>query len=153
MDKFDVAILACLQSNSRMPYIDIGARVGLSPSSCHKRLKVLEAAKIVTGYVAIVAEDRAGLKTNVYVQVTLKSQKEDVLMAFERAAALHGEIMECYLMAGLSDYMLRVLCRDAEDYERVHNNVLTRLPGVDRIVSNFAIRKVLRRTAAPLSAL
>ncbi len=103
MDKFDVAILACLQSNCRMPYIDLGERVGLSPSACHKRLKVLEESKIVTGYVAVVAEDRAGLKTNVYVQVTLKSQKEDVLIGFEKAAALHEEIMECYLMAGQSD--------------------------------------------------
>lgn len=149
LDAFDHRILAALQRNGKASFNDIAAEVGLSPSACHKRLKAIEERGLIAGYVAIVAEEKVGLKTHVFVQVTLKSQKEDVLAAFEKSVGRHREIMECYLMAGQSDYMLRILCRDAEDYERVHNQILTRLPGVDRVQTNFAIRKVLRRTAVP----
>lgn len=150
MDRFDSAILDCLQRDGQLSYVEIGSLVGLSPSACHKRVKAMEEDGLISGYVAIVSEERARLKTSVFVQVTLSSQKEEVLDAFESAIAGYPEIMECFLMAGLSDYLLRVLCRDGEDYERIHHGVLVRLPGVERVVSHFAIRKVLRRTAVPL---
>ena len=151
IDRFDKAILGQLQADSRLTFNEIGERVGLSPSACHKRVKAMEEAGLIAGYVAIVAEEQAQLRTSVFVQISLASQKQEVLEAFERAVSGHEEIMECFLMAGLSDYLLRVLCRDGEDYERLHNTILVRLPGVERVVSNFAIRKVLRRTAVPLS--
>ena len=151
IDRFDKAILGQLQADSRLTFNEIGERVGLSPSACHKRVKAMEEAGLIAGYVAIVAEEQAQLRTSVFVQISLASQKQEVLEAFERAVSGHEEIMECFLMAGLSDYLLRVLCRDGEDYERLHNTILVRLPGVERVISNFAIRKVLRRTAVPLS--
>lgn len=150
MDQFDRAILEVLQVNGQTPFTEIGDQVGLSPSACHKRVRALWDAKVISQQVAIVDEARAGLKTSVFVQATLKNQQQATLNAFEKAVARHGEIMECYLMAGLSDYLMRILCRDGADYERIHTDVLTRLPGVDRVITNFAIRKVLRRTAVPL---
>lgn len=151
LDKFDRAILSSLQSDSRRSFAEVGERVGLSPSACHKRVKALEEAGMISGYVAIVDEEAVQLRTSIFVQISLASQKQESLAAFERAVQAHEEIMECFLMAGLSDYLLRVLCRDMEDYQRIHNHILARLPGVERVVSNFAIRKVLRRTAVPLA--
>ena len=150
MDEFDAKLLRSLQRNCKLGLNDISAEIGLSPSACHKRVKAIEDNGYVAGYVAIVPEEKLGLKTSIFVQVTLKSEKEDELSKFEEAVRRHDEIMECYLMAGQADYLLRVLCRDVEDYERVHFKILTRLPGVDRVVSNFAIRKVLRRTDIPI---
>ena len=150
MDKFDVAILNILQEDGQTSFSELGDKVGLSPSACHKRVKELWGAGAITQQVVIVDERKAGLETSVYVQATLKNQHQTTLTAFERAVARHREIMECYLMAGVSDYLLRILCRDGADYERIHTEILTQLPGVDRVVSNFAIRKVLRRTAVPL---
>jgi Lrp/AsnC family leucine-responsive transcriptional regulator len=152
-DRFDFAILGCLQADTRLSFADMGTRVGLSPSACHKRVKALEEAGLITGYVATLSEEGARLHTSVFVQVSLAGQKQELLEVFESAVVKHEEIMECYLMAGTSDYLLRVLCRDSADYERIHNAILVRLPGVERVVSNVAIRKVLRRTAVPLSAL
>lgn len=150
MDNFDRAILEVLQNNGQTPFTDLGEQVGLSPSACHKRVKALWDEQLISQQVAIIDEAKAGLKTSVFVQATLKNQQQATLNAFEKAVSRHREIMECYLMAGLSDYLMRILCRDGDDYERIHTEVLTRLPGVDRVTTNFAIRKVLRRTAVPL---
>lgn len=149
-DKFDTAILEILQEDGQCSFSDLGDRVGLSPSACHKRVKELWRQGVITQQVALVDEREVGLETSVFVQATLKNQQQATLNAFEKAVTLHREIMECYLMAGLSDYLLRILCRDGADYERIHNEILTRLPGVDRVITNFAIRKVFRRTAVPL---
>ena len=151
LDSFDKSILSALQRDGRASLVDVGSQVGLSASACHKRIRSLEQAGFISGYVAVVSEEKVGLATSVFVQVTLKSQKEDMLAAFEASLQRHEEVMECFLMAGLSDYIVRILCRDAADYERIHNTILTRLPGVDRVVSNFAIRKVLRRNAVPVA--
>ncbi len=150
MDKFDIAILNVLQENAQTAFAELGEQVGLSPSACHKRVKELWRRGVITQEVVLVDERKAGLETSVFVQATLKNQQQATLTAFEKAVTYHREIMECYLMAGLSDYLLRILCRDGADYERIHAEILTRLPGVDRVVTNFAIRKVFRRTAAPL---
>lgn len=150
IDKFDRSILEILQANGQTSFAELGERVGLSPSACHKRVADLREAGIITQTVTLIDERLAGLETSVFVQATLKNQQQATLNAFEKAVARHGEIMECYLMAGLSDYLLRILCRDGAHYERIHNDILTRLPGVERVITNFSIRKVLRRTAVPL---
>ncbi len=150
MDDFDVAILNVLQEDGQTPFAELSEQVGLSPSACHKRVTELRRSGVITQHVALVDERRAGLETSVFVHATLNNQQHATLKAFEQAVSRHREIMECYLMAGLSDYLLRILCRDGVDYERIHAEILTRLPGVDRVVTNFAIRKVLRRTAVPL---
>ena len=152
LDEFDVKILRALQRNCKASFNDIAAEVGLSPSACHKRLKAIEESGIISSYVAIIAEEKVGLKTNVFVQVTLKSQKEETLTAFENSVSRHREIMECYLMAGESDYVLRVLAKDSADYERIHKEYLSRLPGVRRIHSSFALRSVVKRTGIQLGA-
>ncbi len=149
-DFFDTAILKILQEDAQTSYTELGERVGLSPSACHKRVKEMRRSGVITQEVVLVNERFAGLETSVFVQATLNNQQQATLDAFEKAVARHREVMECYLMAGVSDYLLRILCRDAADYERIHTEILTRLPGVDRVVTNFAIRKVFRRTAVPL---
>ena len=150
LDDFDRAILKILQADGQTSFSELGERVGLSPSACHKRVADLRASGVITQTVTLLDERLAGLETSVFVQATLKNQQRATLETFEKAVARHDEIMECYLMAGLSDYLLRILCRDGAHYERIHNDILTQLPGVDRVVTNFSIRKVLRRTAVPL---
>ncbi len=150
MDEFDAAILNVLQEDGQTPFTELGEQVGLSPSACHKRVKELRRSGVIAQQVVIVDERKLGMETSVFIQATLKNQRQATLTAFEKAVLLHREIMECYLMAGLSDYLLRILCRDGADYERIHADILTRLPGVDRVITNFSIRKVLRRTAVQL---
>ena len=150
LDRFDIAILNLVQENGLMSFAELSEQVGLSPSACHKRVSALRQSGVITRTVSLVDERKAGLETSVFVQATLKNQQQTTLTAFEKAVARHPEIMECYLMAGLSDYLLRILCGDGADYERIHTDILTQLPGVDRVVTNFAIRNVLRRTAVPI---
>jgi DNA-binding Lrp family transcriptional regulator len=150
MDNFDISILNVLQEDGQVSFTELGERVGLSSSACHKRVKELRQSGLIARHVAIIDEHKAGLETSVFVQATLKNQQKKTLAEFEQAVSRHREIMECYLMAGLSDYLLRILCRDGKDYERIHTDILTRLPGVERVITNFAIRNVLRRTAVPL---
>ena len=150
MDNFDKSLLSILQEDCQTSFSTLGEKVGLSPSACHKRVKEMEKSGLIARQVVIVDEHLSGLKTSAFVQATLKDQKEETLAAFENAIRKHHEIMECYLMSGDSDYLLRILCRDGTDYERIHKQILTRLPGVERVITNFAIRKVFRRTAIPL---
>ena len=102
---------------------------------------------MISGYVALVAQEAIGRPTNVFIEVTLKSQSEESLRTFERAASACPEIMECYLMAGDADYLIRVVAANSEDYERIHRQHLTVLPGVARIRSSFALRAVCKKTA------
>jgi len=127
--------------------------VGLSNSACHRRVKAIEDNGYINNYVAIPNEVKLGLHTSVFVQVTLDNQRDTNLDNFEKAVSERPEIMDCYLMSGDADYLIRVLIRNAADYEAFHHNFLTRLPGVQRVVSNFAIRSVLRRTKVPLKYL
>ena len=150
LDKVDVAILTELQEHGRLTNAELAERVGLSPSACHRRVKALESAGVIDRYVAILSDQALGRGITVYVQVTLDNQKRETLEAFEAAAAGVPEAMECYLMSGAADYLLRLVVRDAADYERVHREVLSGLPGVDRLVSSFTIRRVFSRTAMPV---
>jgi len=150
LDSVDISILNRLQEQGRLTNAELAERVGLSASACHRRVKALEGAGIIDRYVAILSELALGRGITVYVQVTLDNQKRDTLVAFEEAVEHVPEVMECYLMSGDADYLVRVLVRDANDYERVHREVLSSLPGVTRLVSSFTIRRVFSRTAMPV---
>ncbi len=150
MDIKDKHILSELQSDGRLTNLDLAERVNLSPSACHRRVKSLEDTGIIDKYVAIISARKVGKKTSVFVQATLDNQRRETLELFEHAVEQVDEIMECYLMGGDSDYIMRVLVSDPSEYERLHQDVLTRLPGVQRVVSNFAIRSLFRRTAIKL---
>lgn len=153
MDKFDTEILSFLQLNGRASFQEVGEVAGLSLSACHKRVKALEKDGVIERYAAIVNEDRIGLRTSTYVQVRLKDQQQETLDAFEAQVVTHPEIMDCVLMAGDWDYLIRILCNGVQDYERIHHDILTALPGVERVNSNFALRTVCRRTEVPLDLL
>lgn len=150
MDRIDVKILLHLQQNGRASYQEIGEAVGLSFSACHKRVKVLKERGVIERYAAILNEEKAGYPISAYVRVTLKEQSKDALEAFEKAVARNPEIAECVLMSGDSDYFLRILCGGIKDYDRIHREFLTSLPGVDSVQSSFALRTIFRRTSVPV---
>ena len=147
LDKTDKKILGILQADGRVTNAELAKRVNLSASACLRRVQNLEATKVISGYVALLAQEAIGRPTNVFIEVTLKSQSEESLLTFERAASACPEIMECYLMAGDADYLIRVVAANSEDYERIHRQHLTVLPGVARIRSSFALRAVCKKTA------
>jgi DNA-binding Lrp family transcriptional regulator len=147
LDAIDRRILNTLQQEGRITNQDLAERVGLSPSACLRRVQVLEGEGVIEGYSALVSPGSLGFMTTVLVQITLERQTGDYLTKFEDAVRSHPRVMECNLMSGASDYLLRVLVRDAEDYEKLHKEVLSNLPGVARIQSNFALRTVVRRTS------
>ncbi len=144
MDEIDRGIIRALRQDGRMPNAALAATVGLSPSACLRRLRLLESRGIIRGYTVLVDDPSpAGLVT-VIVQITLDRQTDDHLRRFEDAVRRCPEVRECHLMTGIADYLLRVEARDAADYERIHKEALSRMPGVARIQSSFAIRTVIR---------
>lgn len=147
LDKTDRKILTLLQADGRMTNAGLAQRVSLSASACLRRVQRLEEAGVIAGYVALVRQEAIGRPTSIFVEVTLKSQSEESLKAFERAVQGCADIMECFLMSGDADYLIRVVAADTQDYERIHKQHLTRLPGVARIRSSFALRAVCRKTA------
>ena len=150
IDTVDRAILAALQADGRLTNADLAERVGLSPSACLRRVRALEQAGVIEGYTALIDQAVSGRPQSVFVQVTLASQESHDLEAFEARVVDRPEVMECYLMTGDADYLLRVIVKDASDYERLHREFLTRLPGVDRVKSSFALRVVRKTSAVPL---
>ena len=147
LDSIDIAILKNLQPEGRLTNADLAERIHLSPSSCLRRVRLLEDAGIIDGYAALVNQSAIGKPSNIFIEVSLVSQSEESLNAFEEAVADCPEVMECYLMAGDADYLLRVVASDSADYERIHKTHLSRLPNVSRIRSSFAIRTVCKKTA------
>ena len=150
LDKIDRIILHEVQRDAKLTNHQLAQRIPLSESACLRRVRALEEAGFIRGYVGLIDQTQAGYPDNVFVQVTLNSQQRDDLEAFETAVRQIPEIMECYLMSGAADYLIRVVAADARDYERIHSQYLTRLPGVDRVHSNFALRTVLKNTALPV---
>lgn len=146
-DKIDRKILALLQANGRMSNAELAQNVSLSPSACLRRVQKLEESGVIAGYVALVRQEAVGRPTSIFVEVALKTQSEESLNTFERAVQDCPDIMECYLMSGDSDYLIRVVAADTQDYERIHKQHLTRLPGVARIRSSFALRAICKKTA------
>lgn len=149
-DRIDRRILALLQEDGRMANADLAEAVGLSPSACLRRVRALEEAGVIEKYVALLDQSQIGRRMDIFVEISLNSQANEVLTRFEKAVALSPEIMECYLMAGDADYLLRIAAADPTDFERIHRDHLARLPGVSRMKSSFAIRTVARSTAFPL---
>lgn len=150
MDKVDLQILRALQHDGRLSNVELAQHVHLSESATLRRVRALEEAGYITRYVALLSAQKTGFPTNVFVNITLHRQDQADLQAFEEAVRKVPEVMECYLMTGVSDYLLRVACRDAADFERLHSQHLTRLPGVSRVQSSFALRVVRRTTELPL---
>jgi DNA-binding Lrp family transcriptional regulator len=148
LDPFDHKILEELEHNGALTSAALAERVGLSPSACHRRVKTMEAAGVIEGYAAILSEKALGRGATVFVAVTLENQRRETMAAFERAVAQCREVQDCHLMTGESDYLLRIVITDDDRYERVHQETLSRLPGVRRLVSNFTIRTVFRRGAS-----
>ena len=150
IDNRDRIILHAIQQNGRISNADLAERISLSESASLRRLKRLEDAGLIRDYVGLVDQSLAGYPDNVFVQITLASQQREDLAAFEQAIVELPEVMECYLMSGEADYLVRVIVRDARDYERIHSHYLTALPGVDRVHSGFALRTVVKRTELPV---
>ncbi|PHZ83294.1 Lrp/AsnC family transcriptional regulator [Paremcibacter congregatus] len=149
LDRIDHAILKILQKEGRISNNDLADRIGLSASACLRRVKALENNDVIDRYVAIVPQTAAELPDNVFVQITVEKQTKEKLAEFERSVKNCPQIMECYLMSGDADYLLRVIVSDASDYERLHMDVLTALPGVSQIKSNFSLRTVTKKTSIP----
>ncbi len=145
LDAIDRQIVHLLQQDGRLPNAKLAAAVKLSPSSCLRRLRLLERDGVIRGYTALVEADEPERAT-VLVEIVLERQTAESMMRFENAVRRCPEVRECYLMSGPSDYLLRVEARDTAEYERIHSEQLSRLPGVSRVKSSFAIRRVKRRS-------
>ena len=143
LDAIDRNILRLLRLDARMSNARLAAEVGLSPSACLRRIRLMEKAGVIRGYTVLVDASEAGASIAVIINITLERQTEDHLDRFEAAVRRHPEIRECFLMTGGSDYLLRVEVANAGDFERIHKEILSTLPGVLRIHSSFSIRNVL----------
>lgn len=150
LDTIDRRILAELQDDARLANLALADKVGLSPSPCSRRVRLLEEAGVIRRYAALVDPAAVGLPVSVFVSVSLERQVEDALAVFERAVAACPEVMECYLMTGDADYLLRVVAADLESFQRFLLDNLTRIPGVRSIKSSFALKQVVYRTALPI---
>ena len=150
IDTIDRAILKEMQVDGRISNADLAEKVALSQSACLRRVRSLEEGDVIERYTAIVNQAASDMPQNVFVQITLKSQESHDLEAFEDEIHNHPQVMECYLMSGDSDYLIRVIVADAANYERLHRQFLTRLPAVDRVKSSFALRTVLKKTQIPI---
>lgn len=140
MDSLDCTIVAQLGQDSGLTSEELGARVGLSPSAAHRRVKALEQAGLILGYRARLSRAARGNPSTVFVSVTLTDQRQATMLQFERALAQTAQVGEAHLMSGESDYLLKVLVREEDSYERIHREVLSILPGVHRLVTQFTIR-------------
>jgi DNA-binding Lrp family transcriptional regulator len=150
IDEIDRRIIAELQSNSKLTNVELAAKVGLSASPCLARVRELERDGVLRGYVALVNADALRLKITVFIQITLEKQTEKALEVFESRIRAFPEVMECYLMTGDSDYLVRLVVPDVRALQDfiVHN--LTTIPGVANIRSSFALKQVTYKTALPL---
>jgi len=150
LDAIDRRILGRLQDNARLTNVELAEAVGLSPSPCLRRVRALEQTGTIRRYVALLDPAAVGLPVSVFVNVTLERQIESALERFEAAILKRPEVMECYLMTGDADYLLRVVTADLSAYERFLVEHLTRVPGVASIKSSFALKQVKYRTALPV---
>ena len=146
----DAKILHRLQNNARISNVDLARAVGLSPSPCLRRVRALEDSGLIRSYATLLEPAALGLDVSVFVRVSLEKQVEKALERFETAVMKRSEVMECYLMTGDSDYLLRVVVPDIESFERFLLDHLTRIPGVASIKSSFALKQVKYGTALPL---
>jgi DNA-binding Lrp family transcriptional regulator len=153
LDEIDLRILRELQTNASMTNVELAERVGLSPSPCLRRVRELTEAGVLYRRVALVDPSSLGLTVNVFVRVTLEKQVQENLKLFQQSIEHCPEVVECYLMTGESDYLLRVVVPDLAAYEKFLINSLTRIAGVSNIQSSFALKQVKYSTALPLGHL
>lgn len=149
-DTIDRRILQILQKRGRISNAELSEVANLSPSACHRRVQRLEKLGVIRDYVALLDPRKLGRPTTVFVEITLSGQADEVLDAFEKAVAQIPDVLECHLMAGAADYLLKVVAADTEDFARIHRRFLARLPGVAQMHSSFALRTVRQTTALPL---
>lgn len=150
LDDIDRRILTALQRRGRLSHAELSEQVNLSPSACHRRVQRLERAGVIRDYVALLDPRTVGRQTVVFVEITLVGQSQEVLRAFETAVARVPEVLECHLMAGTADYLLKIAVADSEDFAKMHRRALSTLPGVAKMQSSFALRTVRQTTALPL---
>ncbi|MEM9582944.1 MAG: Lrp/AsnC family transcriptional regulator [Pseudomonadota bacterium] len=150
IDDTDARILTVLQKHGRISNADLADKVNLSASACHRRVARLEREKIIRDYVALLDPRKVDRPTTVFVEITLNGQADEVLEAFETQVKRIPEVLECHLMAGSADYLLKVVAADTEDFARIHRRSLARLPGVQGMQSSFALRTVFKTTALPV---
>ena len=150
LDAIDLRILAELQQDGALTNVELARRVHLSPSPCLARVKALESSGVIERYVALASAKALGLGLNVFINISLKEQSKSALAEFEQRIAEHDEVMECYLMTGDSDYLIRVAVADMAALERFILEQLTPIPGIEKIRSSFALKQVRYKTALPL---
>jgi Lrp/AsnC family transcriptional regulator, leucine-responsive regulatory protein len=150
LDRHDRAILDALQRDGRLSNVNLAKAVNLSESACLRRVRLLEQSGLIYGHAILVDQKLAGYPSTVFVQISLDKQQQKDIERFELAVADIPEVMECYLMTGDSDFLLRVIAADATDYERIHTQLLTRLPGVARVRSSFSLRTVIKKQTVPV---
>jgi DNA-binding Lrp family transcriptional regulator len=149
MDAIDRKIVAILQAEGRIKMAELSERVGLSPTPCARRVAMLEDAGVITGYSARVDQAKLGLPVTIFVAVELEHQSTDALQAFERAVSKFEEVMECYLMTGSRDILLRVVAQDLTDFDRFLEARLMRVPGIRNTRSSFTLRTMIARNSLP----
>lgn len=150
LDAKDWTIVRLLQRNGRLANSELAQKVNLSPSACLRRVGLIEESGLVAGYAMLLDQKQAGFPGNAFVLVTLDQQGRRSLDAFEKAVARHAEVIACYLLAGQADYLLHVVYRDSDDFERIHTRIITQLPGVARVQSTLSLRTVKQTTALPV---
>ena len=151
LDAVDRKILELLQADGRMSLAELAEKVGLSPSPCLRRVRDLEQAGLIRRYVTLLDPLKLGLTVSVFIQVSLEKQMRGALDTFENSVLARDEVMECYLMTGDADYLLRVVVPDMQSLERFIVDYLAKIPGVSNIRSSFALKQVKYKTALPLS--
>jgi len=150
LDTIDLRILDELQADSSLSNVELAKRVHLSPSPCLARVKALEQRGVLRKYVALLSPQMLGLHLNVFISVSLKQQSREALERFEQRVCLREEVMECYLMTGDADYLLRVVVPDIRALERFVLDRLSPIPGVEKIRSSFTLKQVRYKTELPL---
>jgi len=142
LDSHDAALIRALQSNGRATINDLATLVGLSPSPVARRVRILETEGVITGYAALIDESALGFEFSVFVSVKLDRQVDDALARFEAAVRGYPEVVDCWLMTGTRDYLLRVATRGLADFERFLTGTFTKIPGVASIESSIPLRRV-----------
>ena len=150
MDYIEYKLLNSLQKNARLTNLELAKQVGLSASPCLRRVKSLEESGVITGYSAIINQNKVDLSVNVFVQVSLERQSEDRLQIFEEKIMEYREVMEAYLMTGEADYLLRIVVKDLQAYEKFLKDNLTKIKGIASIRSYFSLKQVTRKYNLPI---
>lgn len=152
LDRTDIKILELLQQDARISNIDLARKVGLSPSPCHRRMRLIEEAGLIKRYVTLLDRVAVGLELTAFVEVALDHKDARTIAAFQQVAQDLPEIMECHVMTGESDYMLRIAAKDIESFRSLIMNKILAMPGVDRTRTNISLGEIKYTTSLPLSA-